>query len=64
MCTIAILYDHLADVPVAIAANRDELYDRPAHAPVALGPGRVAALAWADGPPCVTGFVDALPGLA
>ena len=25
----------------AIAANRDELYDRPAHAPIALGPDRV-----------------------
>src|SRR5262245_25745255 len=41
MCTIAIALDHLTDVPLAIAANRDEGYDRPAHAPVVLGPGRV-----------------------
>lgn len=41
MCTIAIALDLLADVPLAIAANRDELHDRPAHAPVVLGPGRV-----------------------
>ena len=41
MCTIAIALDHLADVPLAIAANRDEMYDRPARAPVALGPGVV-----------------------
>lgn len=39
MCTIAILIDVLADAPVAIAANRDELFARPAHAPVRLGPG-------------------------
>lgn len=41
MCTIAILHGVLADAPVAIAANRDELYDRPARAPVVLGPGLV-----------------------
>ncbi|MEZ4404197.1 MAG: NRDE family protein [Kofleriaceae bacterium] len=41
MCTIAILIDVLADAPVAIAANRDELYDRPARAPAVLGPGVV-----------------------
>jgi len=41
LCTIAILIDRLAQVPVAVAANRDELYDRPATAPVALGEGRV-----------------------
>lgn len=41
MCTIAIALDLCADVPLAIAANRDEVYDRPATAPVALGPGRV-----------------------
>lgn len=41
MCTIAVLIDQLDGIPVAIAANRDELYDRPAHAPVALAPGVV-----------------------
>lgn len=41
MCTIAIAFDHLADAPLAIAANRDELYDRPARAPVVLAPGIV-----------------------
>jgi uncharacterized protein with NRDE domain len=41
MCTIAIALDLLADVPLAIAANRDELYERPATAPTVLGPGRV-----------------------
>lgn len=41
MCTIAIASGLLADVPLAIAANRDEVYDRPARAPVVLGPGRV-----------------------
>ena len=41
MCTIAIAFHVLADVPLAIAANRDEIYDRPATAPVRLGPGRV-----------------------
>jgi hypothetical protein len=24
-------------------------------------PGRIAALAWADGPPCTTAFADARP---
>ena len=41
MCTIAILHGVLADAPVALAANRDELYQRPARAPVALAPGIV-----------------------
>ncbi|HVV84557.1 MAG TPA: NRDE family protein [Kofleriaceae bacterium] len=41
MCTIAIALDALEGTPLAIAANRDELYDRPAHAPVVLAPGRV-----------------------
>lgn len=41
MCTFAVLIDHLADVPLAIAANRDEMYDRPARAPVVLRPGVV-----------------------
>lgn len=41
MCTIAILWGQLTDVPLAIAANRDELYERPARAPFVFGPGRV-----------------------
>ena len=41
MCTIAIALGQLADVPLAIAANRDELYERPATAPAVLGPGTV-----------------------
>jgi uncharacterized protein with NRDE domain len=41
MCTIAIALGQLADVPLAIAANRDELYDRPATAPARLAPGVV-----------------------
>jgi uncharacterized protein with NRDE domain len=41
MCTIAIALHVLADAPLAIAANRDELYERPATAPVALAPGVV-----------------------
>jgi uncharacterized protein with NRDE domain len=41
MCTIAVALDVLADAPLAIAANRDELYDRPASAPVVLAPGVV-----------------------
>ena len=41
MCTIAIALGHLDDAPLAIAANRDEMYDRPAHAPVVLRPGQV-----------------------
>ncbi len=40
MCTIAIALGQL-DVPLAIAANRDEMYDRPATAPVVLAPGVV-----------------------
>lgn len=39
MCTIAILVGVLEDAAVALAANRDELYARPARAPVTLAPG-------------------------
>jgi len=39
VCTIAILRGVLADAPLALAANRDELYARPARAPVTLAPG-------------------------
>jgi len=38
MCTIAILIDVVADVPVVVAANRDELYARPTLAPRVLDP--------------------------
>lgn len=41
MCTIAVLIDVLADAPMALVANRDELYDRPAVAPVTLAAGVV-----------------------
>ncbi len=48
MCTIAILVD-VADVPIVLAANRDELYARPTRGPEMLGPG-------------LAGGVDALSG--
>ena len=48
MCTIAILF-RVADVPLVIAANRDELYARPTRPPEVLGPATV-------------GGVDALSG--
>ena len=48
MCTIAILI-RVADVPVVIAANRDELYARPTRPPEVLGPA-------------IVGGVDALSG--
>lgn len=37
MCTIAILLDIVAGAPLVLAANRDELYARPARSPEALG---------------------------
>ncbi|HEY5921933.1 MAG TPA: NRDE family protein [Kofleriaceae bacterium] len=48
MCTIAILF-RVADVPLVIAANRDELYARPTRPPEVLGPA-------------IVGGVDALSG--
>jgi uncharacterized protein with NRDE domain len=48
MCTIAILF-RVADVPLVVAANRDELYARPTRAPELLGPA-------------IVGGVDALSG--
>jgi uncharacterized protein with NRDE domain len=48
MCTIAILF-RVADVPLIVAANRDELYARPTRPPEVLGPAMV-------------GGVDALSG--
>jgi uncharacterized protein with NRDE domain len=48
MCTIAILF-RVADVPLVVAANRDELYARPTRAPEVLAPS-------------IVGGVDALSG--
>lgn len=43
MCTIAILF-RVADLPVVIAANRDELYARDTRSPQVLAPGVVGGL--------------------
>jgi uncharacterized protein with NRDE domain len=48
MCTIAILL-RVTDVPLVVAANRDELYARPTRPPEVLGPS-------------IVGGVDALSG--
>lgn len=48
MCTIAILF-RVADMPLVVAANRDELYARPTRPPEVLGPA-------------IVGGVDALSG--
>ena len=40
MCTIALLHRVRADAPLVIAANRDEVYARPATGPVVLDPER------------------------
>lgn len=37
MCTIAILIEMISGAPIAIAANRDELYARPTRGPERLG---------------------------
>ena len=37
MCTLAIFHRTLDDLPLVVAANRDEFYGRPATAPVVLG---------------------------
>ena len=51
MCTIAILIDVVAGAPLVLAANRDELYARPARPPELL-----------VGDPPIAGGVDALSG--
>ena len=51
MCTIAILIDVVAGAPLVVAANRDELYARPARPPELL-----------VGDPPIAGGVDALSG--
>jgi uncharacterized protein with NRDE domain len=38
MCTIAILLEAVAGAPLVVAANRDELYARPARPPESLAP--------------------------
>lgn len=44
MCTLALYFKAFHEVPLVVAANRDEHYDRPSAAPVLLGgaPGIVA----------------------
>lgn len=44
MCTLITLISVVPDVPIVLAANRDEMYDRPARAPVLLAPGVVGGL--------------------
>ena len=36
MCTLAIYVRQFADVPIVVAANRDEFFERPASAPLVL----------------------------
>jgi uncharacterized protein with NRDE domain len=43
MCTIAILF-RVAELPLIIAANRDELYARPTRPPEVLGPSIVGGV--------------------
>lgn len=44
MCTLIALVGVVPGTPVVLAANRDEMYDRPARAPVVLAPGIVGGL--------------------
>lgn len=39
MCTLAVYTDAWSHLPLVVAANRDEFYERPAIPPVALGSG-------------------------
>ncbi len=39
MCTLAVYTDTWSDLPLVVAANRDEFYERPAVAPQRLGGG-------------------------
>jgi uncharacterized protein with NRDE domain len=59
MCTIAILV-RATDVPLVIAANRDEIYARPTRPPEVLGPAMVDARHQTS--ERVVGGVDALSG--
>jgi len=44
MCTIALLLDTVADAPLVVAANRDELYARPTRPPERSGSGVVGGV--------------------